>query len=398
MTGTMIPDAPDFGHADSVITIDSGAVVANWRYLDGLSGQQTETAAVVKADAYGLGTAMLAPALATAGCRTFFVMSLAEACALRATLDAGLPGLAQAEFRIFVLGGCHPGQETDFINAEIMPVINSLEQLGRWRDAGMSSGAGTPPGAALHVDTGMTRLGLDPDETTWLLASIKDSNNPLADMDIQLLMSHLSAGEDLADHANDSQLASFRHLCTALPDLPASLANSGGIFRGGAFHMALNRPGIALYGLHPAGIDGTAEQTAQAGKLRPAVTWQARILQRRTASIGERVGYNGTHQLTRDSRIVTLGVGYADGYPRSLGNRAMVTIAGMSAPVIGRVSMDSITVDVTDLDEQRLAATNHAEILGDGYPLAQMADDAGTIGYEILTQLGRRPLRRFITS
>ena len=398
MTGTMISDAPDFGHADSVITIDSGAVVANWRYLDSLSGNQTETAAVVKADAYGLGAATLAPALATAGCRTFFVMSLAEARALRAALNLALPDMGQGECRIFVLGGCHPGQEADFISAEIMPVINSLDQLMRWREASLSSADGPPPGAALHVDTGMTRLGLDPDETAWLLDRIDSGENPLAGMGVQLLMSHLSAGEDLADDANDSQLASFGRLCAALPDLPASLANSGGTLRGGAFHMALNRPGIALYGLHPAGLDGTAEQTAQAGDLRPAVVWQARILQRRNARAGDRVGYNGTHQLTRDSRIFTLGVGYADGYPRSLGNRAMVTIDGMPAPVIGRVSMDSITVDVTDLDDRRLATASHAEILGDGYPLARMAHDAGTIGYEILTQLGRRPLRRFITS
>jgi alanine racemase len=211
-------------------------------------------------------------------------------------------------------------------------------------------------------------------------------------------MSHLSAGEDLADEANDRQLASFDRLRAALPGLPASLANSGGTLRGGGFHMAVNRPGIALYGLHPAGLDTSGNQADQAACLLPAVTWQARILQRRTARAGDRVGYNGTHQLTRDSRILTLGVGYADGYPRSLGNRAMVSIAGMMAPVIGRVSMDSITVDVTELDEARLAAATHAEILGAGYALARMAGDAGTIGYEILTQLGRRPARHYVNS
>ncbi len=398
MSGTMISDAPDFGHADSVITIDHGAIVANWRFLDSLSGQHTETAAVVKADAYGLGAATLAPALAAAGCRTFFVMSLAEALALRAALPGSGQGEGRTGCRIFVLGGCHPGQEADFVTSDIMPVINSLDQLARWRDASALSRAGSPPGAALHVDTGMTRLGLDPGETAWLMDRINGGDNPLAGMGIQLLMSHLSAGEDLADDANDSQLASFDRLCATFPDLPASLANSGGTLRGGPFNMALNRPGIALYGLHPAGLDGTTEQTAQARNLRPAINWQARILQRRNANTGDRVGYNGTHQVTRDSRIFTLGVGYADGYPRSLGNRAMVTIAGMPAPVIGRVSMDSITVDVTGLDDERLASATSAEILGDGYSLAQMANDAGTIGYEILTQLGRRPLRRVITS
>lgn len=385
---------PGFGHADSVISIDIGAIVANWRYLDSLSGQRTETAAVVKADAYGLGAGRVAPALADAGCRTFFVMSLAEAIALREALSDS----RHTESRIYALGGCHAGQETDFIKAGIMPVINSLDQLSRWRDA--AAGERVAPGAALHLDTGMTRLGLDPDETARLLRGIKEEDTPLAGplvgMNIQLLMSHLSAGEDLADEANDHQLASFDRLRSALPELPASIANSGGTLRGGGFHMALNRPGIALYGLHPAGLDTIGNQAEQAVSLKPAVTWQARILQRREARAGDRVGYNGTHQLTRDSRIVTLGVGYADGYPRSLGNLAVVSLAGMPAPVIGRVSMDSITVDVTDLDEARLGNVTHAEILGADYALARMAGDAGTIGYEILTQLGGRPARHYI--
>lgn len=381
---------PGFGTADSVITIDVGAIVANWRYLDGLSGQHTETAAVVKADAYGLGAAKVAPALARAGCRTFFVMSLAEAVALSAALsEAGFDGC-----RIFALGGCHAGQETDFIGAGIMPVINSLDQLKRLRD--ITAGKDTPIGAALHLDTGMTRLGLDPAETAWLLGRIQDGDAPLDGIDIQLVMSHLTAGEDPADQASEQQLARFTDIRAVLSDVPASLANSGGTLRGGDFHLEMNRPGIALYGLHPAGLDAGGDQADQAASLRPAVTWQARILQRREAHAGDRVGYNGTHRLTRDSRIFTLGVGYADGYPRSLGDRAVVTIAGVTAPVIGRVSMDSITVDVTDMDESRLATVTHAEILGAGYALARMAGDAGTIGYEILTQLGRRPARHYI--
>lgn len=382
--------SPDFGHADSVITVDIGAIVENWRYLDSLSGPRTETAGVVKANAYGLGAARVAPALAKAGCRTFFVMSLDEAVALRRALtDSG-----HDDRRILALGGCHAGQQAAFKESRITPVINSLEQLQYWRDAALVTGGGR--GAALHLDTGMTRLGLDPEETAWLLRRIEDGEAPLAGIDVELVMSHLTAGEDLADESSDRQLASFARLRAALPDLPASLANSGGTLRGGGFHMALNRPGIALYGHHPAGLDATGDQSDQAASLHPAVTWQARILQRRTAAAGDRVGYNGTHQLQRDSHIFTLGVGYADGYPRSLGNLATVTIAGMPAPVIGRVSMDSITIDVTDLDQARLATASHAEILGAGYALARMAGDAGTIGYEILTQLGQRPARRYV--
>jgi len=382
--------SPDFGHADSLITVDIGAIVENWRYLDSLSGPRTETASVVKANAYGLGADKVAPALAGAGCRTFFVMSLDEAVALRRVLTE----TGYKERRIFALGGCHAGQEAAFAESRIMPVINSLDQLRRWRDAGSMTNGWSA--AALHLDTGMTRLGLDPEETSWLLRRVEAGDTPLAGIDMQLVMSHLSAGEDLAGDASDRQLASFARLCAALPNLPASLANSGGTLRGGDFHMALNRPGIALYGLHPAGLDTAGGQSDQAASLHPAVTWQARILQRRTAAAGDRVGYNGTHQLQRESHIFTLGVGYADGYPRSLGNQATVTIAGMPAPVIGRVSMDSITVDVTGLDQARLANASHAEILGAGYALARMAGDAGTIGYEILTQLGRRPARRYV--
>ena len=378
------------GTADSLITIDINAIVSNWRYLDSLSPDATETAAVVKADAYGLGAARIAPALARAGCRSFFVMSLAEATALRIALtEQGFH-----DRRIFALGGCHHGQEAEFIDAGIIPVINSLAQLARWRDRALATAIPLP--AALHIDTAMTRLGLDADDMARLGGLLQTDARWLDPIKLSCVMSHLSAGEDLADPSNDQQLAAFTDIGTMFPAVPLSLANSGGTLRGGAYHMALTRPGIALYGLHPAGHGAVDEQTSQASRLQPAVTWQARILQRRTARSGDRVGYNGTHRLDRDSRLVTLGVGYADGYPRALGNRAKVEIAGETAPVVGRVSMDSITVDVTGIEETRLATVGHATILGAHYDLASMAHDAGTIGYEILTQLGRRPARRHI--
>ena len=378
------------GNADSLITIDIGAIAANWLYLDSLSPGTTETAAVVKADAYGLGAAMIAPPLAGVGCRSFFVMSLAEAVSLRKALTN--KGFRDA--RIFALGGCHHGQEGDFAANGVIPVINSLPQLERWREWALESKTRLP--AALHIDTAMTRLGLDADEVARLNDQLQIDGQWLDAVDLCCVMSHLAAGEDTADPTNDRQLADFTELAIAFAGVPLSLANSGGALRGGGFHMALTRPGIALYGLHPAGHEAAGEQIDQAAKLQPAVTWQARILQRRTARAGDRVGYNGTHRLERDSRIVTLGVGYADGYPRALGNRASVEIAGETAPVVGRVSMDSITVDVTDIAESRIAAVDHAIVLGSRYDLAGMARDAGTIGYEILTQLGRRPARRHI--
>ena len=381
----MRDDSPDFGTADSIITIDLDAIAGNWQMLDMRNGQATETAAVVKADGYGLGAAVVAPCLAAAGCRIFFVMSLAEAVTVRRALDEA--GFAKA--RIFTLSGCHAGQEDDFLAFRINPVINNIEQLRRL--------AATPHSwnAAIHVDTGMTRLGLDRDELETLKSLMDGGTAELGGLKPCLLMSHLTASEDPHDDASARQLAAFSALRDICPGIPASLGNSGGTLLGGDYRFDMTRPGIALYGLHPAGIDADAAQAEEAARLTPAVTWQARLLQHRMAVAGDTVGYNGTYVLDRESRIATIGVGYADGYPRSLGNRAKVEIAGHLVPVVGRVSMDSITVDVTDIDAVVVDAAGHATLLGPAYGLARMAHDAGTIGYEILTQLGQRPKRRF---
>jgi len=387
--GQAHPRQVDFGRADSLITIDLDAITHNWRTLDSLSGGGTETAAVVKADGYGLGAPMIALPLAAAGCRTFFVMSLAEAVTLRTKLtEAGF-----AECRLFTLSGIHPGQEADFAAHHITPVINGIEQFQLL--AQMAQRNGAPVSAAIHIDTGMTRLGLDRDEASWLCTAYEGGIDTVRGIAPCLLMSHLSASEDLDDAASTRQLSAFTSWRDRLPAMPASLANSGGSFLGAPYHFDLIRPGIALYGLHPAGADMTGAQNGESMALHPAVTWQARILQHRRAKAGDAVGYNGTYVVARDSRIATLGVGYADGYPRSLGNRAKVDIGGNMAPVVGRVSMDSITVDVTDIDEAVVDEAGHATVLGPLYPLAEMAKDAGTIGYEILTQLGQRPARRF---
>ena len=381
----MRDDNPDFGTADSLITIDIDAITGNWNMLDSRNGDATETAAVVKADGYGLGAAALVPYLANAGCRTFFVMSLAEAVTVRHALDDA----GYAKTRIFTLSGCHAGQEDDFNTFRINPVINSIEQLQRLAASKHSWDA------AIHVDTGMTRLGLDRAELDTLKAILEDGGHALGGISPCLLMSHLKASEDPHDDASARQLAAFKKVREMFPDVPASLGNSGGTLLGGEYRFDMTRPGIALYGLHPAGIDAEGVQMEEAAALTPAVIWQARILQHRTALAGDAVGYNGTHILERDSRIATVGVGYADGYPRSLGDRAQVEIAGHLAPVVGRVSMDSITIDVTDIDPDKVDTAGHATLLGPAYGLAQMAHDAGTIGYEILTQLGQRPKRCF---
>ena len=375
---------PMMGHADSCLQINLGAIIANWRYLDSLSSAATTTAAMVKANGYGLGAKEVATALARAECTEFFVANLGEAIELRQHLDEG----GYERLHIMTLHGCHLDQLDDFAAFRITPVLNDLEQLTRWRvfsqqraNTGPQAGPDRFP-AMLHIDTGMTRLGFDADQTDWLI----QNKTALDGLDCRYIMSHLVSAEITDDPRNAAQLAAFNELRSWFPGMPASLANSAGSMLSPDFHFQMTRPGIALYGAHPA--DHPTD------KLAPAVSWQARIMQVRGAKAGDRVGYGGTHQLDRDSKIATIGVGYADGYNRKLGGKARVLIGDQTAPVIGRVSMDSITVDVTDVDAAHLRPGT-VELLHDGYDLSQMAGDAETISYEILTKLGTRPKRHY---
>lgn len=394
----------EFSTSDSCIIINKAAITANWKALDALTGRTrktavVKTAAVVKADAYGLGAAQIAPALAASGCEIFFVMALNEAVVLRGALNDHGFGDRQTnnEPQIIALGGCHAGQEDDFLAYRITPAINSLEQLLRLTKFANKREAPIP--AALHIDTGMSRLGLDAGEADWLVEAItKDANSTiktLDGLDLCWLMSHLTSSEDALAASNKTQLDAFNALRKLLPDTPCSLANSGGIFLGPEYHFDMTRPGIALYGMHPSGVAVTSAESNHVKMLTPVVQWQARILQNRRAAAGEAVGYNGTHILHRSSRIATIGVGYADGYPRTLGGKGRVEIGGQIAPVIGRISMDTITVDITDINEDVFNSSPVATLLGPHYDLTQMAADAGTIGYEILTQLGQRPRRLY---
>ena len=379
-----------FESADSLITIDLDAIAANWRFLDGLSVPATMTAGVVKADAYGLGANVVAPRLAAAGCQLFFVMSLEEGVELRQNLRlAGFDGLP-----IFCLSGCHAGQEDAYLAHGLSPVINDLGQVARLGMLAKRHDVAIP--AALHIDTGMTRLGLTPDETDWLIEHLQDGANALEGIELVYLMSHLSSAETKNATSNGQQLAAFDALRPFFPKARASLANSGGVLLGPSFHFDMTRPGIALYGAHPAGTGVTGVTGEQTAALQPVVRWDARILQLRHASSGEAVGYGGTHILTRDSLIATIGVGYADGYPRCLGGIASALIDGHNAPIIGRISMDSMALDVTDIPEATIRAATAARLLGPDYDSSMMARDAGTISYEILTGLGRRPARHYL--
>ena len=375
------------GHADSCLRIDLNAISSNWRYIDSLSSATTTTAAMVKANGYGLGAEEVVTALTRAGCTEFFVANLGEAIELRQYLDEG----DYQQLHIMTLHGCHMNQLEDYATFQITPVLNDLEQLSRWRlfsQQRRKTDSKTRPKrlpAMLHIDTGMTRLGLDADQTDWLI----QNKAALDGLDCRYIMSHLSSAEVIGDPTNAKQLAAFNELRSRFPGMPASLANSAGSMLSPDFHFQMTRPGIALYGAHPADLP--------TDKLVPTVRWQARIMQVRGAKAGDRVGYGGTHQLDRDSTIATIGVGYADGYNRKLGDKARVLIGSQTAPVIGRVSMDSITVDVTDVDSTHLRLGT-VELLHDGYDLSHMAGDAETISYEILTKLGTRPKRHYRNS
>lgn len=333
-----------------------------------------ECAAVVKADAYGLGAAETAPALASAGCRTFFVATLDEGIALRARL---------AKPRIFVFEGPEPANARDFLAHRLSPVLNRLDQIDLWRALAPRSSA-EPAACALQVDTGMARLGLARREIDILAADpARLERLPLA-----FVMSHLACAEDADNPLNAEQRTRFERLRAFLPPASASLANSAGCDLGASFHYDLVRPGIALYGSRCGGPATAA--------MRPVVRIEARILQVREIDRPETVGYGATHAVNGPTRIATLNLGYADGYKRSLGNRGFVALDGQFLPVVGRVSMDLVTIDVTDAPAGLARPGAVVEALGPDVALDALAEAAGTIPHDILTGLGRRFERRYI--
>jgi len=318
-------------------------------------------AAVVKADAYGLGLSGVVPALLDAGCDSFFVARLEEGIALRALLDSK-KGAPQA--RIFVLDGAPPGAAPALTARKLIPVLGSLDEIASWKTGE----------AALHVDTGMNRLGLPPED-------VAEAARRLKGIELKLVMSHLACGDDPASPMNAQQLARFRDALTRLPSAPASLAASGGVFLGKDYHFDLARPGIGLYGGHPQPGHG-------ANPMGCAVQLAATVLQVRTIAAGESVGYGATFRAARPSTIATIALGYADGVLRSAAAKAGVVIRGQRAPFAGRVSMDLIGLDVTGI--AGVAAGDEAELFGPSLPVDEAAASWGTISYELLTGLSRR--------
>lgn len=378
MHGT-IPHFDTSAAAGGVLTIDCGALADNYRRLRAQVAP-ARAAAVVKANAYGLGALDVVPELIAAGCRDFFVAHLGEALELLPAVrgEHGARGLAQP--RLYVLNGLMPGSEGACAAAGIVPVINSLDQLARWARTAAARGEKLP--AVLQFDSGMSRLGMAPEEAGVIV------REGLADsLDILAIMSHLASADEPHNPQNDDQLRVLRTIAAAFPDALVSFANSGGAFLGADYHGALARPGIALY--------GGAPTAAGKNPMRPVVRLDVRVIQTRTVPAGARIGYGGAFVAPSAMRLATLAVGYADGLPRCLGNRGAAWFEGMRLPMVGRVSMDSLIVDATALPEGALAEGALVELIGPHQSLEDLATAAGTISYELLTQLGRRYHRRY---
>ena len=365
-------DSPAARRAGAILSVDLDALAENFGILAGHAASGIGCAAVVKADAYGLGIDRVAPALFAAGCRRFFVAQLDEGIELRGLLP-------QAE--IHVLGGLLPGLENDFLAHRLIPTLNSLGEIETW--AGHTRRLGEALGADLHVDTGMRRLGLPPDE----LDRLAGEPDRLAGIELSLLISHLACAEERDHPLNARQLADFRRARDRLPSAPASFANSSGIFLGPDYHFDLLRPGVALYGANPT--------PGRENPMRPVVRLQARIWQIRDARPGETVGYGAAYEVSRPTRIATVALGYGDGYPRALGNRGHVLVDGHAVAVIGHISMDSTTVDVSGLPESRVRPGMMVDVIGPDNSIDAVAAAAGTVAYELLTHLGRRYHRAY---
>ncbi len=358
--------------AGAILTVDLDAVAGNWRLLrDRLGG--AECGAVVKADGYGLGMAPVARALAAAGCRSFFVAHAEEGIALRAVL----PHAA-----VYVMHGVAPGEAGELAAHRLVPVVNTRDELAALRAFAATSGQPVP--TAVHLDTGMSRLGLEAED----VALLADDPGAFAGIALRMVLSHLVAAEEAGDSSADRQLERFGALRARLPRAPASIANSSAIFRGPQFALDLARPGAAIYGLAP--LESVPNPMAQVIELK------GRILQVRSIDSPRTVGYGATHRVAARSRVATVAVGYADGYLRSLSNRGSAFLAGVRVPVVGRVSMDLITLDVTCVPEALADAGAQVELIGPNHPPDALAREAGTIGYEILTSLGRRYRRIYI--
>jgi alanine racemase len=385
------------GRACAILEIDLGGIVENWRLL-ARKAAPAQCAAVVKANAYGLGAAPVAQALREAGCRLFFVASLDEGIALRQVLG----GAAE----IAVLNGPLSGTAAEFVEHGLIPVLNEPGQIEEWRKAPLpqcgrgrvravrqrahpsASVRSRPPSPAmreggldgvhraiLHVDTGMARLGLTAREFGALVADPPS-------IAWRAVMSHLACADEPGHALNEGQRERFAAAAVHMPGVPASLAASSGVFLGPGYHFDLVRPGAALYGVNP--------QAGRPNPLHQVLRLSGKVLQVREIDRGESVGYGAAHVMAASGRVATVAVGYADGWLRSLSRRGCAYVGGTRVPLLGRVSMDLVAFDVSAVDPALVRPGMSVELIGPEYGVDDAAADAGTIGYEILTALGAR--------
>lgn len=361
--------------ATGTVTIDLARLRANWHSICGLVGPAA-CGAVVKANAYGLGADRVIPALYAAGAREFFIATPSEAAAARALVP---------DATLYALDGVPTGSGPILKSVGAIPVISSLEELDHW--ISLHAPEEQAP-VALHVDSGLNRLGMEHGEVDALVSD----GERLSKLSIVLVMSHLASADDPSDSKSEKQLSRFNDLHAKFPNVRASLAASDGLMLGSRYHFDLVRPGYALYG----------GQAFRGGPtpVGPVVRVEARILQVRSVAAGETVGYSGTWMAERPSRVAIVAAGYADGIARTASAATgqvcgKVSVGGEHAPIVGRVSMDLITVDVTDL--KRIPKRGEMAVLvGDGLTLESIGQAAKTIGYEVLTRLGPRFERVYI--
>lgn len=373
MTGPALPEIETGGR----LTIDLSALQANFRLLQDHAGP-AECAAVVKADAYGLGAERIVPALAAAGARTFFVAHPHEARVVRK---------AAPEAVIYVLSGLAPGSAAVLAEIGARPVLGSNAEIDEW--SAFASAQNLPGEAAVHIDTGMNRLGLTIDEAASVAERFSAGRLGFRP---SLVMSHLACADEPGHPLNDRQIRSFTHAAAWFPGVPASLANSAAMLSAGQYRFDLCRPGIALYGGNPC--------PGRPNRLKPVIRAEARVVQIRTAAAGETVGYGAAQTLARPSVLAIISLGYADGLIRAAGSTdarvgAKMAFGDTLCPVAGRISMDLVAADITDLPAGTIHRGDFATLIGGAIGVDDVAAAAGTIGYEVLTRLGSRFVRTY---
>ena len=356
--------------AGAVLTIDLDAIVANYSLLCD-KAKSAKVGAVVKANAYGTGMSRVAPVLAAAGCEIFFVAHVSEGIKLRNLLP---------DIEIHVLNGLLSGSEAAYVQHTLIPVLGSIDEIDRW----INFCGKTRHTCDLHVDTGMLRLGLPAYELEQLL----EKNHRLESLSINLVLSHLASADIEDSPQNVKQLESYHSARQRLPMGSSSFANSAGIFLGNKFLGDVVRPGIALYGCNPT--------PWKSNPMHPVVSLKTKILQRREAFPGETISYGATYRIEKPTKIATVSVGYADGYLRSLSGKGFGVVNGIQLPVLGRVTMDMIMLDVSKVPEEKSRPGNWVELIGDSISVDDLADAAGTIPHEILTNLGSRYHRCYV--